>query len=149
MVGVGIILKFGVLIGGFDIIVLILFWVKDWLIGIYMFILNVIIIVLVGFLYGVEKLFYMFVMFYIIICVIDVIYMCYVKFIVMIVIKKGVELRKVIYVKFVWGIMVVLVKGGFINEDKEMLMIVLIRYELYDLEWVIKEVDFKVFINIV
>lgn len=59
------------------------------------------------------------------------------------------ELRKAIHAKLVRGITAVPAKGGFTNEDKEMLMIVLTRYELFDLERVIKEVDPKAFTNIV
>ncbi|AJI23993.1 hypothetical protein DJ91_2312 [Priestia megaterium] len=148
-VGVGITLKFGASTGGLDIIALILSRVKDRPIGTYMFILNAIIIVLAGLLYGAEKSLYTLVTLYTTTRVIDVIHTRHVKLTAMIVTKKGVELRKAIHAKLVRGITAVPAKGGFTNEDKEMLMIVLTRYELYDLERVIKEVDPKAFTNIV
>ncbi|PJN91916.1 DUF2179 domain-containing protein, partial [Bacillus sp. mrc49] len=37
----------------------------------------------------------------------------------------------------------------FTNENKEMLLIVITRYELYDLERIIKEVDPQAFTNII
>ncbi|HAQ07367.1 MAG TPA: hypothetical protein DCR24_07550, partial [Bacillus bacterium] len=40
-------------------------------------------------------------------------------------------------------------KGAFSGEQKEMLIIVVTRYELYDLERIIKEVDPMAFTNIV
>lgn len=38
---------------------------------------------------------------------------------------------------------------AFTNEQKEMMVIVITRYELYELEQIIKEVDPKAFTNIV
>lgn len=47
------------------------------------------------------------------------------------------------------GITTVPAKGAFTNEQKEMMVIVITRYELYELEQIIKEVDPKAFTNIV
>ncbi|MER2142060.1 MAG: YitT family protein, partial [Priestia megaterium] len=90
-VGVGITLKFGASTGGLDIIALILSRVKDRPIGTYMFILNAIIIVLAGLLYGAEKSLYTLVTLYTTTRVIDVIHTRHVKLTAMIVTKKGVE----------------------------------------------------------
>lgn len=87
-VGVGITLKFGASTGGLDIIALILSRVKDRPIGTYMFILNAIIIVLAGLLYGAEKSLYTLVTLYTTTRVIDVIHTRYVKLTAMIVTKK-------------------------------------------------------------
>ncbi|MGV3329999.1 YitT family protein, partial [Streptococcus suis] len=100
-VGVGITLKFGASTGGLDIIALILSRVKDRPIGTYMFILNAIIIVLAGLLYGAEKSLYTLVTLYTTTRVIDVIHTRHVKLTAMIVTKKGVELRKAIHAKLV------------------------------------------------
>jgi uncharacterized membrane-anchored protein YitT (DUF2179 family) len=40
-------------------------------------------------------------------------------------------------------------KGAFSNETRDMLMIVITRYELYDLERIIQEVDPNAFTNII
>lgn len=87
-VGVGITLKFGASTGGLDIIALILSRVKDRPIGTYMFILNAIIIVLAGLLYGAEKSLYTLVTLYTTTRVIDVIHTRHVKLTAMIVTKK-------------------------------------------------------------
>lgn len=50
VVGIGLILKYGVLIGGFDIVVMVLVKWKDKFVGIYFFIFNGIIILMVGLL---------------------------------------------------------------------------------------------------
>ncbi|WP_370296354.1 DUF2179 domain-containing protein, partial [Rossellomorea marisflavi] len=54
-----------------------------------------------------------------------------------------------IHAKLVRGITTVPAKGAFSGEDKEMLIIVISRYELYELEHTIKEVDPQAFTNIV
>jgi uncharacterized membrane-anchored protein YitT (DUF2179 family) len=67
----------------------------------------------------------------------------------MIITKKSEELKQAIHAKLVRGITRVPAKGAFTNETKEMLVIVITRYELYDLERIIKEVDPHAFTNII
>ncbi|TYR79541.1 YitT family protein [Priestia megaterium] len=148
-VGVGITLKFGASTGGLDIIAMVLSRMKDKPIGGYLFTLNAIIIVAAGLLYGAEKSLYTLVALYTTTRVIDVIHTRHVKLTAMIVTKKGPELRKAIHAKLVRGITTLPARGGFTNEDKDMLMIVLTRYELFDLEQIIKEIDPEAFTNIV
>ncbi len=148
-VGVGITLKFGASTGGLDIIAMVLSRMKDKPIGGYLFTLNAVIIAAAGLLYGAEKSLYTLVALYTTTRVIDVIHTRHVKVTAMIVTKKGEELRKAIHSKLVRGITAVPAKGGFTNEEKEMLMIVLTRYELFDLEKTIKDVDPHAFTNIV
>ena len=47
------------------------------------------------------------------------------------------------------GITLIPAKGAFTNEDKEMMMIVITRYELYDIQHIINDVDPQAFTNIV
>lgn len=63
--------------------------------------------------------------------------------------EKADEIKEAIYGKMVRGITTVPAKGAFTNEQKEMMIIVITRYELYDLEKIVKEVDPKAFTNIV
>lgn len=67
----------------------------------------------------------------------------------MIITKRSEELKRAIHSKLVRGITLIPVKGAFSNEERQMLMIVITRYELYDLEHIIKEVDPNAFTNIV
>lgn len=67
----------------------------------------------------------------------------------MIITNKGGELKKAIHAKLVRGITTIPAKGAFSQEQKDMLMIVLTRYELFDLERIIKEADPEAFTNIV
>ncbi len=147
-VGVGLTLKWGASTGGMDIVAMLLSRVKDKPVGTYFFILNSIIIVTAGFLFGWEKALYTLVQLYVSTRVIDAIHTRHEKITAMIVTKKGPELRKAIHSKLVRGITALPAKGGFTNEDKEVLLIVITRYELFDLEMVINEVDPSAFTNL-
>jgi uncharacterized membrane-anchored protein YitT (DUF2179 family) len=147
--GVGITLKWGASTGGLDIIAMILSRMKDRPVGTYFFLMNAIIILTAGYLFGWEKALYTLVTLYASTRVIDAIHTRHVKLTAMIVTKKAEDLKKAIHSKLVRGITSVPAKGGFTNEDKDLLLIVVTRYELYDLERIIKEVDPNAFTNIV
>ncbi|MBA9025215.1 MULTISPECIES: YitT family protein [Bacillaceae] len=147
-IGVGITLKYGASTGGMDIIAMLLSRVKDKPVGTYLFLLNGIIIVTAGAIYGPEKALYTLVTLYTSTRVIDAIHTRHEKLTAMIITKKGEELKRAIHSKLVRGITTVPVKGGYTNENKEMILIVITRYEQYDLEKIINEVDPKSFTNI-
>ncbi|WP_243291309.1 YitT family protein [Bacillus sp. FJAT-47783] len=148
-IGVGLTLKWGASTGGLDIIAMVLSRMNDKPVGTYFFTLNAIIILTAGLLYGWEKALYTLVALYVSTRVIDAIHTRHEKLTVMIITKKGEELKKAIHAKLVRGITTVPAKGAFTNEAKEMMIIVITRYELYDIEKIIKEVDPKAFTNIV
>lgn len=147
--GIGITLKYGASTGGLDILAMILAKWKDKPVGTYFFILNGIIIFTAGLLQGWEKALYTLVTLYVTTRVIDAIHTRHEKLTAMIVTKKADEIKEAIYGKMVRGITTVPAKGAFTNEPKEMMVIVITRYELYELEQIIKEVDPKAFTNIV
>lgn len=148
-IGVGITLKWGASTGGMDIVAMVLSRMNDKPVGIYFFTLNAIIIAAAGYLYGPEKALYTLVTLYVSTRVIDAIHTRHQKLTAMIVTKNTDELKKAIYAKLIRGITTVPVKGGFSNENKEMLIIVITRYELFDLVRIIKKVDPHAFTNIV
>ncbi|GEL76910.1 YitT family protein [Tenuibacillus multivorans] len=148
-IGVGITLKWGASTGGMDIIAMVLSRLKDRPIGIYFLILNSLIIFLAGWLYEPEKALYTLVTLYVTTRVIDAIHTRHEKLTAMIITSKGDALTKAIHSTMVRGITSVPAKGVFSNEAREMLMIVITRYELYDLQQIIKEVDPNAFANIV
>ncbi|WP_243385754.1 YitT family protein [Bacillus kexueae] len=148
-VGVGLTLKWGASTGGLDIIAMVLSRMNDKPVGTYFFTMNAIIIVTAGFIYGWEKALYTLVALYVSTRVIDAIHTRHEKLTAMIITKKGEELKRAIQSKLVRGITTVPAKGAFTNEEKEMMIIVVTRYELYDLEKIIKQVDPHAFTNIV
>jgi uncharacterized membrane-anchored protein YitT (DUF2179 family) len=148
-VGVGMTLKIGASTGGMDIVAMVLSRMNDKPIGIYFISLNAIIIALAGILYEPENALYTMVALYVTTRVIDTIHTRYNKLTAMIVTKKAKELQKAIHDTMVRGITILPAVGAYTNQDKHMLYLVITRYELYDLEKIIKEVDPEAFTNIV
>ena len=147
-IGIGFTLKFGASTGGMDIIAMIMSRLQDKPIGQYIFSLNALIVLTAGMLYGWENALYTLVALYVTSRVIDVIHTRYVKLTAMIVTTKGTELQHAIQKRIVRGITKFPAKGAYKNEDKEMLMVVITRYELYMLKRIIQDVDTKAFTNI-
>ncbi|KGX87763.1 YitT family protein [Pontibacillus litoralis] len=148
-VGVGMSLKLGASTGGMDIVAMVLSRIKDRPIGTYFFILNGTIITLAGLIYDWEKALYTIVTLYVSTRVIDAIHTRYEKVTAMIITTRAEELEQAIHSKMVRGITTVPARGAFTKEDKNMLIMVISRYELYDLERIIKEVDPNAFTNLV
>ncbi|MFC5603466.1 YitT family protein [Sporosarcina koreensis] len=148
-VGVGISLKLGASTGGMDIVAMVLSRLQDKPIGTYFLLLNGIIIVLAGVLYEPENALYTMVALYVTTSVIDMIHTRHEKVTAMIITHKAEELQQAIHQKMVRGITIVPAKGAYSREEKSMLYLVITRYELYDLEKIINEVDPQAFTNIV
>lgn len=147
-VGVGMTLKYGASTGGMDIIAMLLSRSKDKPVGTYLFILNGVIIVVAGILYGAEKSLFTLVTLYASTRVVDAIHTRHEKLTAMIVTKKSDAMKKAIQEKLVRGITLIPAKGAYTNETREMLIIVITRYELYALEQIIKSIDANAFTNI-
>jgi uncharacterized membrane-anchored protein YitT (DUF2179 family) len=147
--GVGITLKWGASTGGLDIIAMILSKEKDKPIGNYLLILNGIIILTAGFLYGWEKALYTLVFIYTSTRVVDTIHTRHEKMTALIVTRKGEELKNAIQSNLVRGITTLPAKGAYTNETKDLLMIVISRYELFDLERIIQKTDPHAFTTII
>lgn len=148
-IGIGITLKVGASTGGLDIISMVLSRMSDKSVGTYFFILNAIIILTAGALYGWDKALYTLLSVYVSTRVIDAIHTRHQKLTAMIVTKKAPALQKAIYSRLVRGITIVPAKGAFSNEHRDLMISVITRYELYELKKIIKEVDPNAFTNIV
>lgn len=148
-VGVGITLKFGASTGGLDIIALILSKRSDRPIGVYFLVINGLIVVTAGFLFDWERALYTLVTLYVTSRIIDTIHTRYVKLTAMIVTSKADELKQAINERITRGITILPAKGGYAGDDKNVLLIVITRYELYSLKRIIQEIDNHAFTNIV
>lgn len=148
-VGIGISLKWGASTGGSDIVAMVLSRVKDRPIGSYLMIINGFIIVLAGYLNEPENALYTLLALYVTTRVIDTLHTRHEKVTAMIVTKKTDELQKAIHDTMVRGITILPARGAYSKEEKSMLVLVITRYELYDLERIIHEVDPHAFTNVV
>ncbi|RDW19938.1 YitT family protein [Oceanobacillus chungangensis] len=146
---VGLTLKHGASTGGLDIIAMVLSRKKDKPIGSFILIINAIIIVLSGILYEPENALYTMVGLYVTTRIIDAIHTRHEKVTAMIVTHKPDELQQAIHKIMVRGITILPAKGAYTKSEKSMLYLVITRYELYDLEKIIQEVDPNAFTNII
>lgn len=148
-IGVGLTLKIGASTGGMDIVAMILSRMNDKPIGTYFMILNSIIIAFAGILYEPENALYTLLTLYVTTRVIDAIHTRHEKVTVMIITHKADELQKAIHQTMVRGITILPARGAYTRSDKHMLYLVITRYELYDLERIVNEIDPNAFTNIV
>lgn len=147
--GVGLSLKRGASTGGMDIVAMVLSRLNDKPIGIYFLTLNAVIIFMAGILYEPENALYTMLTLYVTTLVIDALHTRHEKVTVLIVTHKAEELQHAIHKQLVRGITIIPAKGAYSKEDKNMLYLVVTRYELYDLENIINEVDTSAFTNII
>ena len=147
--GVGLTLKLGASTGGMDSVAMVLSRLNDKPLGTYFLSLNAVIIAFAGFLYEPENALYTLLTLYVTTRVIDALHTRHEKVTAMIVTRKADELQEAIHNKMVRGITIIPVKGAYTKEDKNMMYLVVTRYELYDLERIIGEVDPYAFTNIV
>lgn len=148
-IGIGITLKIGASTGGLDIVSMVLSRISDKSVGTYFFLLNAIIIMTAGAIYGWDKALYTLLSVYVSTRVIDAIHTRHQKLTAMIVTKKTTALQKAIYARLVRGITIVPARGAFSNENRDMMITIITRYELYELRKIIKEVDPNAFVNII
>ena len=137
-VGVGLSLKYGFSTGG----------TTGRSIGTLMFGINFIVISLAGFAYGWEYALYTLLSIYVLTKVVDTIHTSHQKVTAMIVTQHSAEMTTAIKEKLIRGITLLPAKGGFSGADSSVLMVVVTRYELYDLEQAVKETDPFAFVNI-
>jgi len=147
--GVGLTLRHGASTGGMDIVAMVLSRMKDRPIGVYFLTLNAIIIAMAGLLYEPENALYTLLTLYVTTRVIDTLHTRHAKVTAMIITHKPEELQKAIHDTMVRGITILPAKGAYTRDDKSMMYLVVTRYELYDLERIIAEVDPNAFTNIV
>ncbi|MGX7351585.1 YitT family protein [Enterococcus canis] len=148
-VGAGLSLKYGFTTGGMDVLSLILSKTTGRTVGNYMFMLNALIVVGAGFLFNWESALYTIISIYCLTQVVDMIHTSHQKVTAMIVTTRPDEVASAISQQLVRGMTLLPSIGGFSKQEGRMIMMVVTRYELYDLEQIILTVDENAFMNIV
>lgn len=148
-IAVGFSLKYGASTGGMDIVAMILSRLHDRPIGIYFLTLNAVIIFAAGILYEPENALYTMLTLYVTTLVIDAIHTRHEKVTVLIVTHKAEELQQAIHKELIRGITIIPARGAYTKTESSMLYLVITRYELYDLERIISEVDPNAFTNLI
>ncbi|MCZ2492643.1 YitT family protein [Dellaglioa carnosa] len=147
--GVGFALKYGFSTGGMDIIALVLTKTTGRTVGSLMLLTNMIIILTAGFYFSWESALYTIISNYAMSRVVDSIHTSHEKLTAFVVTKKADVIISTLQKSLIRGITVIDSKGAFSNENSKVLMLVITRYELYNLKMRIREVDPNAFINLV
>ncbi|MBG9978371.1 YitT family protein [Facklamia tabacinasalis] len=147
--GGGLTIKFGMSAGGIDIIALVINRLVQINVGSLSLIINSVVIVGAGVLYSWEFALYTLISMYVTSRVVNSIHTNEQRLTAFIVTDKEDEVVKSIYGRIHRGITILDGRGGYSKKTRNTLMIVINRYELYDLEMAIGEADIHAFVNII
>jgi uncharacterized membrane-anchored protein YitT (DUF2179 family) len=148
-VGVAFSLKMGFTTGGMDILSLILSKTTGKTVGKYMFILNGIIVMVSGFVFSWESALYTIISIFAMSYVVDMLHTSHQKVTAMIITTNAEAVGKNISKHVFRGMTLFPSVGGYSGVPGNMIMMVVTRYEIYDLEQAVLEADGNAFINFV
>lgn len=148
-ISIGLCLKFGFTTGGLDIVALVIAKTTGRSVSSLMFIQNLVIITLAGLMYDWQTAIYTVISIYCLSIVIDKIHTSSQKVTAFIISSKSQEVVDKLKLNIPRGMTLLDARGGFSNNKSAVVMTVVSRYELYDLEKYVYEVDEKAFVNIV
>ena len=146
--GVGLSLKMGFTTGGMDVLSLIFSKMTGKTVGSYMMALNGLIVLMAATVFSVESALYTVISIYTMSRVIDTIHTNHQKITALIITTKPAEVGESISKSLYRGMTVLPSVGAYSGLPSSTIMIVVTRYELYDLEQAAIEADEKVFINV-
>ncbi|MEH7352998.1 YitT family protein [Neobacillus drentensis] len=146
--GGGIVFRCAGSTGGFDIIGMIVSRKKDFPIGVLLSGMNAVVIVISGFLFNWDAALYTLVSIYVTGKVVDAIYTDHAKLTIMIITEKGQEMREHLLTNLYRGLTIMDGVGGYSNDQRNVLITVISRYELNEVKNLITEVDPAAFVNI-
>ena len=146
--GVGIALRFGFSTGGLDIVSMYLAKTTHRTVGVLMFAINLVIILVAGFGIQWESARYTIISIYCMTRVVDTIHTSDQKITAMIVTNHPDAVIASVSARLIRGITVLPSRGGYLGQPNTTLMIVITRYELYDLTQATRSTDPQAFIDI-
>lgn len=148
-VGSGITLRIGGSSGGFDIIGSILTRKHDFPLGLFLLALNSIVVFALGYFKNNWNLaLYSMLSMFIVSRVMDTIHIRHLK-VTAFIITQHKDLISQRLLKLPRGVTLIKTAGAYSNQEKDMLMTVITRYELAEFKAIIKECDPRAFVNIV
>lgn len=147
-IGAGFSLKLGFTTGGLDIVSLLLSKTTGRTVGNYMMLLNGVIVVVAGFFFTWESALYTIITIFTMSSVVDFVHTSHQKMTAFISTNKSKEMSEALGRELLRGLTVIPARGGFSSTEREVIMIVLTRYELYTLKQVVTDIDPNSFTNI-
>lgn len=147
-VGVGLILKYSGSSGGLDIIAIIISRTSNVSVGLLLTAMNGVIVLFSGFIFGWDLALYTLLSIYITGKIIDAVHTNHIKLTMQIVTTKGEQIRQELLQSIYRGITITDGYGGYTLEKKQILMIIVTRYETIKVKEIVRKHDGKAFINI-
>ncbi|WP_042145455.1 YitT family protein [Paucisalibacillus sp. EB02] len=147
-VGIGIILKCSGTSGGLDIIAIILSRTSNVSVGLLLTIMNGIIVLISGTAFNWNIALYTLLSIYLTGIMIDKIHTNHIKLTMQIITSKGDIIRNDLLKSVYRGITITKGYGGYTQEEKDILMMVVTRYELGQIKKIVRQRDEAAFINI-
>jgi uncharacterized membrane-anchored protein YitT (DUF2179 family) len=147
-IGIGIILKYAGTSGGLDIIAIMISRTSNVSIGLLLTSMNGVIVLISGFVFNWDLALYTLLSIYLTGKVIDTIFTDHVKLTMHIVTTKGDLIRNDLIQSVYRGITITEGYGGYTQEKKQILMMVVTRYETMQIKKIVRNHDEAAFINI-
>ncbi|MDF7626539.1 YitT family protein [Leuconostocaceae bacterium ESL0723] len=144
---IGLAMRYGFSTGGMDIIAMIVQKRTGRSIGAFMNVVNFIIVMIAGSFIGWQNALWTLIGIYATGRVVDTLYTGYQKVTALIVTTKGDEVVDALHHDLIRGITILSSRGAYTKRDSTTLMMVLSRYELFEMQEAVREVDPKAFIN--
>lgn len=148
-IGAGLSLKFGFTTGGLDIVSLLLSKTTGRTVGNYMMLLNGVIVIVAGFFFTWESALYTIITIFTMSTVVDYVHTSHQKMTAFINTGNSAVMIEVLSRELLRGLTVIPARGGFSSTEREVIMVVFTRYELYTLKQVVADMDPNSFTNIV
>lgn len=147
--GVGVTIKVGMSTGGTDIISIVISRMTGMNIGSLSFIINLFIMAAAGLLFGWEYALYTLISIYVSSRVVDSIHTNEQVLTTFIVTNQTEEVMASIFNKIVRGATILEGQGGYSKDKRDVVMVVINRYEIHDLQIAVAEADPNAFVNII
>lgn len=147
-VGIGLILKYSGTSGGLDIIAIVISRSSNVSVGLLLTIMNGIIVVFSGTIFGWDLALYTLLSIYITGKIIDTIHTNHIKLTMQIVTTNGDVIRQELLQSIYRGITMSDGYGGYTMEKKQIMMMVVTRYEVLKVKEIVRKHDAGAFINI-
>lgn len=147
-IGIGMILKYSGTSGGLDIIAIILSRTSNVSVGLLLTAMNGVIVLISGAALNWNIALYTLLSIYLTGKVVDTIHTDHIKLTMQIVTTQGEAIRDELLQSIYRGITVMKGSGGYTGEPKQILMMVVTRYETMEIKKIVRKHDEKAFINI-
>jgi len=147
-IATGLTFKFGFSSGGLDIITQVISKATGKSVGFLFMVLNGLIVLAAGIVFDEEKALYTLISIYVTSKVIDYVHTHYEKLTLTVITEHADEMVTALYQHSGRGVTIMKGKGGYTKKEKDILMIVITRYELYDFKKIISSIDSRSFTNI-